>query len=171
MLWKNGVKWKQRLSVNGLRFHHSIIDNIGERPIKTGRILIADDEYLIRWSLTQALTHEGYEVVAVEDGKKAVEAVRAETFNFIITDLVMPEMDGWEVLELVRQIPTPPRVIMITAHGEKDTEKITKEKGAWAYVEKPFIIDKIKNLLAMVQTDSSKIQLPKPTDRHETQEK
>jgi CheY-like chemotaxis protein len=143
----------------GLRFHHSIIDNIGERPIKTGRILIADDEYLIRWSLTQALTHEGYEVVAVENGKKAIESARTEIFDFIITDLIMPEMDGWEVLEFVRKIPTPPLVIMITAHGKEGTEKIAREKGAWAYVEKPFIIDKIRNLLAMVRTNSSENNL------------
>jgi CheY-like chemotaxis protein len=115
--------------------------------IHSQKVLIADDEFLIRWSLTKALTREGYEVVAVEDGKKAIEAVRTENFDFIITDLVMPELDGWEVLEFVRQIPTPPRVIMITAHGKEGTEKIAKEKGAWAYVEKPFIIENIKELL------------------------
>lgn len=119
------------------------------------KILIAEDEFLVRWSLTQTLIQEGYEVVAVEDGKKAMEVVRDETFDFLITDLVMPELDGWELLEFVRQIPAPPRVIMMTAYGKEDTEKIAKEKGAWAYVEKPFIIDKIKTLLAMVQTPSS----------------
>ena len=115
--------------------------------IYSQKVLIADDEFLIRWSLTKALTQEGYEVVAVEDGKKAIEAVRTGNFDFIITDLIMPELDGWEVLEFVRQTLTPPRVIMITAHGNEDTEKIAKEKGAWAYVEKPYIIENIKELL------------------------
>jgi CheY-like chemotaxis protein len=109
---------------------------------------------LIRWSLTKALTQEGYEVVAVEDGKKAIEAVRAVHFDFVITDLIMPELDGWEVLEFVRQTPTPPRVIMITAHGKENTEKIAKEKGAWAYVEKPYIIENIKELLKGVSGEN-----------------
>lgn len=119
------------------------------------KILIAEDEFLVRWSLSQALTQEGYEVVTVEDGKKAMEVVKGETFDFLITDLVMPELDGWELLEFVQQIPTPPRVIMMTAYGKENTEKIALQKGAWAYVEKPFVIDKIKNLLARVQTDFS----------------
>ena len=119
--------------------------------ISPQKILIADDELLIRWSLSQALAQEGYEVVAVEDGKKAIEALQNGKFDFIITDLIMPELDGWEVLEFVRQTKPPIRVIMITAHGKEDTEKIAKERGAWAYVEKHFIIDKIKDLLKMVR--------------------
>ena len=111
------------------------------------RILIADDEFLTRWSLAQALSQEGYEVVAVEDGKKAIEAASLQHFDFIITDLVMPEMDGWEVLETVRQTQPPPRVIIITAYGREDFGRTAKEKGAWAYVEKPYIIDKIKEIL------------------------
>jgi DNA-binding NtrC family response regulator len=109
--------------------------------------LVADDEFLIRWSLTQALSQEGHEVISVEDGKKAIEAARSQHFDFIITDLLMPELNGWEVLENVRHTQPPPRVIIITAHGKDDTGRIAKERGAWAYVEKPYIIDKIKDIL------------------------
>jgi len=109
--------------------------------------LVADDEFLIRWSLTQALSQEGHEVISVEDGKKAIEAARSQHFDFIITDLLMPELNGWEVLENVRHTQPPPRVIIITAHGKDDTGRIAKERGAWAYVEKPYIIDKIKGIL------------------------
>ena len=111
--------------------------------------MIADDEYLIRWSLSEALAREGYEVISVDDGKKAIEAVRAEHFDFIITDLVMPESDGWEVLESIRQcqLQPLPRVIIITAYGEEETKNAVLEKGAWAYVEKPYIIDRIKDIL------------------------
>jgi len=86
-------------------------------------------------------------VISVENGMKAIEAVTTQHFDIIITDLVMPELDGWKVLENARQTQPPPRVIIITAHGKDDTEKIAKEKGAWAYVEKPYIIDKIKGIL------------------------
>lgn len=104
---------------------------------------------MIRWSLTQTLSHEGYEVIAVENGRKAIEAVKAQHFDFIITDLIMPELDGWEVLRAVQQIQSPPRVIIITAHSQEDTGRMAKEKGAWAYVEKPYILDKIKEILSL----------------------
>ena len=59
----------------------------------------------------------------------------------------MPEIDGWGVLDFFRQTQTPPRVIVMTAHGESATGRRAQEKGAWAYVEKPFIIDKIRRIL------------------------
>jgi CheY-like chemotaxis protein len=117
------------------------------KTLHSYKILIADDEYLVRWSLSQALSKEGYEVMTVEDGRKAIEAAKTQHFDFLITDLIMPELDGWKVLENVLQTQSPPRVIIITAHGKKDTERIAKEKGAWAYVEKPYMIEKIKQIL------------------------
>jgi DNA-binding NtrC family response regulator len=102
---------------------------------------------LIRWSLTQALCQEGYDVISVENGRKAIEAAAAQHFDFIITDLIMPESDGWEVLETAMQAKPPPRVIIITARGNAETGRTAKEKGAWAYVEKPYIIDRIKEIL------------------------
>jgi CheY-like chemotaxis protein len=111
------------------------------------RILIADDEFLIRWSLSEALSQEGYDVLAVEDGEKAIEASKSHEFDFIITDLVMPEADGWEVLEKTRRMFPQPRVIIITAHGQEEVKRTAKEKGAWAYVEKPHLIETIKDLL------------------------
>jgi DNA-binding NtrC family response regulator len=127
----------------------------GLRPDRLGRegiiqnlkILIADDEYLIRWSLSQALVQEGYEVIAVENGKRAVEAARRHRFDFIITDLVMPELDGWEILKCAMEMDPRPRVVIMTAHGEDGTEEVAIKRGAWAYVEKPYVIDMIKGIL------------------------
>ncbi len=110
-------------------------------------MLIADDEFLIRWSLTQALCQEGCDVLAVENGQKAIDAVTQQHFDYVITDLVMPEKNGWDVLEMACRIQDPPRVIILTAYGKEDTGKLAKEKGAWAYVEKPYIIDQIKGIL------------------------
>jgi CheY-like chemotaxis protein len=126
-----------------------------KRAIPSFKILVADDEFLIRWSLTQALGQEGYEVTAVEDGRKAVEAARSQHFDFIITDLIMPELDGWEVLQMANQSQPPPRVIIITARGNEDTGKLARERGAWAYVEKPYIIEKIKEILSSSVPSSS----------------
>ena len=111
------------------------------------KVLVADDELLIRWSLAEALSQEGYEVKAVEDGKKALDAIRSENFDFVITDLMMPGMNGWEVLEWTKKFYPQAKVVIITAYGTEDVEIMAKEKGACGYVEKPEIIDKIKALL------------------------
>lgn len=102
---------------------------------------------MIRWSLSQSLFKEGYEVFTVEDGRKAIEVCKEKEFDFIITDLVMPELDGWEFLEGIKKIQASTRVIIITGHGKEDTMRMAKEKGAWAYIEKPYVIERIKDLL------------------------
>ncbi len=85
--------------------------------------------------------------MTVENGKEAIEAARARHFDFVITDLVMPELNGWEVLEILLNTQPPPRVIIVTAYGGEDIERRVKEKGALAYVKKPYIIDPIKKIL------------------------
>ena len=119
----------------------------GKESVKPLKILIVDDELLIRWSLTQALSQEGHEVMAVENAIKAIDATQRYFFDYIITDLVMPELDGWTVLEFARQNHPSSRVILITAYGAEDTRRIARERGAWAYIEKPYLIDEIKKIL------------------------
>ena len=75
---------------------------------------------------------------------------RTQHFDFIITDLVMPELNGWKVLEVLQETQPSPRVIIITAYGGEDIERMVKEKGALTYVEKPYIIDPIKKILREV---------------------
>ncbi len=111
------------------------------------KILIADDEFLIRWSLSEALSQDGYEVMAVGDGEKALEAIRIVGFDFIITDLVMPGIDGWEVLDRVKEIYPGAKVVIITAHGDRETGVMARERGAYGYIEKPELIDKIRVLV------------------------
>ncbi len=111
------------------------------------KVLVADDDFLIRWSLTEVLSEQGYVVKAVENGEKALEAMNAEPFDLIITDLVMPERDGWEVLQYAKRTHPRTKVILITAHGTQDTEAMAKERGAYGYVEKPEVLDKIMTLI------------------------
>ena len=86
-------------------------------------------------------------MVAVENGEQAVEAVRQRRFDFIITDLLMPQLSGWEILRYVRRIKPQPRVVIITAQGSEETREVAIQRGAWAYVEKPYIIERIKGIL------------------------
>jgi DNA-binding NtrC family response regulator len=124
------------------------------------KILVADDEFLIRWALAQALSEEGYDVKAVEGGEKALEAMKEEGFDFIITDLVMPGKNGWEVLEGAKEEYPKAKVVIITAYGTEDTETVAKEKGAYGYIEKPELIEKIKNLLKSIHPNVFNDRMP-----------
>jgi len=68
----------------------------------------------------------------------------------------MPELDGWKVLEQIKQTQPTTRVIIITAHGTEDIRRRAQVTGAWAYVEKPYFIDKIKEMLRKFLNEESK---------------
>jgi len=102
------------------------------------RILVCDDEELIRWSLSEHLGTEGYEVDVAADGKACVEAVAKQAPDAIILDLKMPEMDGLTALRKIRETETEIPVIVITAHGAVESAIEATKLGATAYLSKPF---------------------------------
>jgi len=73
-------------------------------------------------------------------------------FDFVITDIFMPESEGWHVLNVFSQFHPSTRVIIMTAHGEGELSKPAMEKGAFAYVEKPYLIHRIKDILKETST-------------------
>ncbi len=108
------------------------------------RILVVDDEHLIRWTLEQNLTKEGYEVLLAETGEEAVKKVGEEAPDLALLDIKLPGMDGYEVLEKVLKIDPDIIVIMITAY--EDVEKVVKAMrlGAFDYITKPFDFSKVR---------------------------
>src|SRR4030042_3404243 len=83
-------------------------------------ILIADDEPNIRRVLEAMFTKEGYNVLTAENGRKALDIVSVEPeIDVLLSDLIMPDMNGVELLEAVREINPSMSVLMITAHGTK----------------------------------------------------
>lgn len=105
---------------------------------KDVHILVVDDERIMRDSLSDWLLEEGYEVVAVEDGARALEKVRAERWDALLVDLKMPEMDGIEVLEEVKKINQEIPVIIMTAYATVDSAVRAMKQGAYDYIVKPF---------------------------------
>ncbi len=107
------------------------------------RILVVDDEYLIRWTLQQNLEKEGYEVILAETGEKALEKVKEEAPDLALLDIKLPGMDGYEVLEKALKIDEGIIPIMITAFDE--VEKVVKAMrlGAFDYITKPFDFSKV----------------------------
>lgn len=117
------------------------------------RILVVDDEQLIRENLSYILKKEGYEVEEAENGKIAYEKLVANPFDIVITDIEMPMMKGTELLEKIRRIDLQNAVIVITAFGSLDTAITALRNGASDYILKPVEFDelliKVKRLLEM----------------------
>jgi class 3 adenylate cyclase len=107
---------------------------------ETGRILVVDDMETNRDLLSRRLSREGHEVTTAEGGRRALELMKAEEFDLVLLDLMMPEMNGFEVLARLKadarlyQVP----VIMISALDEMDSVVRCIEAGAEDYLPKPF---------------------------------
>ena len=107
------------------------------------RILVVDDEEIIRESLTFVLKKEGYYVQEAENGLAAYNKLLEETFDLVITDLEMPEMKGIELLEEVKKLNIQTSVIIITAFGSLDTAICALRNGASDYLLKPIEFDEL----------------------------
>lgn len=101
-------------------------------------ILVVDDEDRIRRLLMMYLTREGYEVDEAVDGAEALEKMLVTDYHCVLLDQMMPEKDGLEVLEELREKKNLTPVIMLTAKGEESDRVTGFESGADDYIVKPF---------------------------------
>jgi len=113
------------------------------------RILAVDDEEIILDSFRKILVLAGYSIDTVESGAEALGLIRKNDYDFVFTDLKMPEMDGVEVTKAVRHLRPDIDVIVITGYASIESAVETVKFGAMDYVEKPFTEDE---LLAFVKT-------------------
>jgi DNA-binding NtrC family response regulator len=112
------------------------------------RSLLVDDEPAIRRRVRAILTDLGYEVVEVESGRRAIEALAGGPCDLVVTDLAMPEVDGLGVLRGVRAVHRHVPVVVMTASG-RVTEAVTAMKaGATDFVNKPFHEQELRDVLA-----------------------
>ncbi len=107
------------------------------------KILVVDDEKLIRWTLEQHLVKEGYEVSSAESGEKGFEMISEEQPDIILLDNRLKEMTGLELLEKIHVHERGLMVIMITAYGMVETAVKAMKLGAYDYISKPFILEEI----------------------------
>ncbi len=106
-------------------------------PREVKRILVVDDEPRMIGFIRMNLELEGYQVIEAHNGVEALDAVRTQLPDAILLDVMMPELDGFETLRMLREFSTIP-VIMLTAKGEEDDKVRGLELGADDYVTKPF---------------------------------
>jgi two-component system KDP operon response regulator KdpE len=106
-------------------------------PRDAKRILVVDDEPRMIGFIRMNLELEGYQVVEAHTGLEALEMVRTQLPDLILLDVMMPQLDGFETLRMLREFSSIP-VIMLTAKGEEDDKVFGLELGADDYVTKPF---------------------------------
>ncbi|MBI5964848.1 MAG: response regulator transcription factor [Chloroflexi bacterium] len=120
-------------------------DNLERR-----RILVVDDEERMVRFIRMNLEHDGFQVSEAFNGRQAIQKLRDVTPDLILLDIMMPDLDGFEVLETLREISNVP-VIMLTAKGEEDDRVRGLERGADDYVTKPFspreLVSRVKAVL------------------------
>ena len=110
---------------------------------RQGSVLVIDDEEIMREILETLLSREGYTVRVAASGREGLELARSVPFDAVITDLMMPEMDGLQVLDAVRTVDDDLPVIMITAFASMETAVSAMKKGAFDYITKPFKNDEV----------------------------
>jgi CheY-like chemotaxis protein len=117
------------------------------------KILLVEDESIVRMNLADVLRSEGYQVEEARDGAQAVKLFEAQHFDLVITDLVMPELHGFKLIARVRAISPNVPVILITAYLSRQAGKALLE-GSSEFIAKPIqpevLVTSVKHLLPSV---------------------
>ena len=111
------------------------------------RLLIVEDEETLRESLKRVFQREGYQVVAVGSAETARELFEEESFDLIVTDIILPGITGIELLKRVKEVHPEQIVIIITAYASLETAVETLRAGAYDYIVKPIIHEEIKQIV------------------------
>ena len=107
------------------------------------KILVVDDDEIVREVIISLLSSEGYTVRAAKDGLDAIQILKMDNINLVITDLRMPGADGIEVLKEAIKMDPDRAVIILTAYGTLDTALKAIREGAYDYMTKPFKMEEM----------------------------
>lgn len=121
-----------------------------------GRILVVDDEDIVRTSCSRTLSPEGYEVRLAKNGVEGLKMASEEKFDLVLTDLKMPDMDGIEVLRIIKEKWPETAVIIVTGYQTVDTAVKAIKLGAYDYIEKPFTPDALISAVAEAMANRQK---------------
>ncbi len=113
----------------------------------TGRVLVVDDHDRARQSMVDILTHVGYQVQSCASAIAALQLLNDQSFDVVITDLMMPGMNGVEFIRELQQREVESQVVMVTAHGTVETAVQAMRYGAFDYIQKPFGVDELEGLV------------------------
>ncbi len=114
---------------------------------KKTEILVVDDESIVRESLHDWLDSVGYKVITAESGEKALRIIQQKKIKIMLADLIMPGINGIELMKKAREIVPSISTVIITAHGTIQTAITAIREGAYDYIEKPFCPEKVELLI------------------------
>jgi CheY-like chemotaxis protein/anti-sigma regulatory factor (Ser/Thr protein kinase) len=127
--------------------------------MKARTLLIADDNEPLRTLVSQRLRSDGYHVIEVSDGPQALEQIRSEPIDLLITDIVMPTMDGIELLERVRALRPDMRAIIITGHGTRSAAIDALKYQACDFISKPFELEELRTAIESALSHGEKCKI------------
>jgi len=108
------------------------------------KILVVDDEKVIRNGCREVLTHEGYETILAEDGELGLKMIEEAHFDVILLDLMMPGLSGFDVLSHVKELHPDTSIIVITGYATIENSIEAMKKGAFDFIPKPFSPDQLR---------------------------
>ena len=128
------------------------------------KVLVVDDEKLIVKGIRFSLEQDGFEVYSAYDGEEALEMIRANDYDIVLLDLMLPKMNGLQVCQQVREFSNVP-IIMLTAKGEDMDKIMVLEYGADDYITKPFNILEVKARIKAIIRRTGKPEKAKEQSR------
>ncbi|MCD6117811.1 sigma-54-dependent Fis family transcriptional regulator, partial [bacterium] len=114
------------------------------------KILVVEDDPILRRFVSDVLTRKGFEVTSAENGMKAMEKIQKSSFHLVISDLKMEEMDGLRLLENIKKTVPSTEVVIITAYGSVSTAVEAMKKGAFDYITKPVELEELDIVIERV---------------------
>jgi DNA-binding response OmpR family regulator len=130
---------------------------------KKKKILLVEDEAVLRESVRDWLTEDGYDVECVETGEEALERIKKEKYGVIVLDLRLPGIDGLQVFEQAKQLEADTKGILITAFPSKESQEKARNLGLVDYLPKPFKVDELEKTISRMLGE---VGTGKPSEKH-----
>ncbi len=122
-------------------------------PQETGSVLVVDDEPEMAIALRETLRRDGYRVSLAQNGREAIEKISREEYGWVISDVRMPSVDGWELLSRLKEKSPLTRVILMTAYGTVPQAVAAMKQGAVNFLTKPFKAEELRKILEPSASD------------------
>ena len=131
------------------------VRNLSQMPEKSARrrVLVVDDESLIRWSVVETLGDRGYEAVEAADGHDALRALSESpgSFDVVVLDFRLPDSRDLSLLSRIRALHPELPVILMTAYGTAEIVQAARDLGAYRVINKPFEMDELAELVSQAR--------------------
>lgn len=114
---------------------------------KKRKVLLVEDETVVRESVRDWLVEDGYDVDVAQDGEEALGKIKEEEFSVVVLDLKLPGIDGLQVFEHAKELKPETKGVIITAYPSKETQEKAKSLGLLDYLAKPFKVDDLEKLI------------------------